>query len=920
MQGHAKAGSVATLTKSKFSHPKIKSEWIVRENLNNKPTLETRVTLIQAPAGYGKSTFAVQWLNQVGSEFAWLGLDSYDNNPARFWRYCIAALQSLFAGVGESAEQRLKEGQFHSVDDMASALLNDVADHPRGQGVFLVLDDFHLITNADIIAGIQYFIRYLPDALHLVLISRNESDVSRRQLGDTSAVQVVCLSDLQLSPAQAADMLARQYGDAVSDTVADTIYQLTEGWIAGVQLLGMYLNKESESSLHLCYEQFLAWKNGSDLQQSALPENLMNYFLREVLNDIDPQEKTLLMTLALFPRISVGLCRCVFASGATLDQVAALLKQNVFLIPIEGQVESFRFHDLFRAVLLVLAKQYLSADTILAYQRSAIAWMNDNKEAESALYFAVDNQLWHEASDCLQSILIKYRRKGDYQRVAECVELLPGNVIESQLQIIAPYCWSLANMDRTDILRFYLDKGAQLFNAKLNQAPMEQWPKTEQSKGMDFLITLSIADRLSGIYTKQHSLRTFECAARIGFPYLTKVNLELGQDLYMLGELDSAQQHFLDSIHYAMQDKEPYALAVAATFLHQVTMQTGAVNDAIAKLELLLHWLGNANLGAEGMAIMSIISLSLFCLRQECNQDHDPAVVRELVYALTRPSVSSNNQWIVLIFAYRFAMNQQHYQQAETILNQLHELEAGRAMKFRVGMASLDALYAELALCSGGANRAEQQRIEHWVRQHDAADSASVVNSSDYYLAQERVILARCLFRVGEFAQAVNLAQSIIDVASPPGWQAHRLRAYAILYSVNTAQGDVEQAAVVLAQIQDIIQATQFHCLLLDLCREFPLLYQALKERGASHLVVDANPGAEFGHDDSNPALSEALSEREMQVLLAASEGLSNPDIADKLFISVNTVKTHLQKVYGKIQVKSRTQAIRKAQSMGLFR
>lgn len=889
------------LIKSKFFTPKTKAEWISRDHLSLLDECSIRdanLTVIHAPAGYGKTTLVAQQLQQSELDYVWLTLDVHDNHPARFWRYFIAAFQKLAPGVGEFAQQKLREGQFSSIDDIVSSLVNDLIERSGSRPGVLVLDDFHLITDPDIVLGVQHCVRYLPESFHILIVSRTEINVSRQRYGERP-VRVYAFSDLKLTATQIQLMLCKRFAEAVGEHVAEAVFNLTDGWVVGVQLLCMQLSSVEHLQSHI---------NSIANSPARLPEQVVGYFIREVINDLEPWEQSSLLSLGLLPKLSIDLCQNVL--GGTVDYGSLLqrLESKALLTATEDRHTELRFHDLFRNVLLELAQQRLPAEAIVQVQHRAIQYLQQYDGLEAAFYYAIEIQQWSEACDCLQSMLLSYRRQGDFLRVSECVERLPNDYIESSLSILIHYCWSLANLGHFQLMRLFLDKGSLIVESMHARLPLDQWSLEDKELVVEFMTTVALAQRLSGYLGSEYSEALWGFARQIDYPRLSKVNLEQGMDAFLLGELDRAAILFERSMDCAVNDKEPYALMVAVSFFYLTALQTGQLQSAMAKLELMQQWLGVTHEHQHEFVSAMVVDFCLAGLRYELSLPIDRERLQRQLSLLTGAHANHHMKWLSLDFYTKLCMKDADYPAAAESLQKLIELDRCARFRIRMGAPSLSALTAELAMHTG-----DRVAVNQWARSLELSESPMI----SYDQVPDRLLLARAYYYLGVYEKAYHLAEELFGLCVSHQRNGHALMASCIsLASYLALQGDVVVDEKV-DRIVRLIQQTQFHRYIDELMQAFPVLC-SISELASSR--VTAPPHTDLVALDTDvKSVMEPLSLREREVLRAAAQGLSNGDIAERLYISINTVKTHLKKIYGKIEVSNRTQALRKAHLLGIL-
>jgi len=557
------------LIQTKFSRPQTESFWVQRNIQQLIPEYlvrEKKTTLVQAPAGYGKSTLIAQWLEQISAVSVWLSLDLYDNQTSRFWRYFIGAVQHHCPEFGCLAEQLLKGGQFNMIDDVIASLINDLAILDDAHSLVIVLDDFHWINDENILEELDYFIQFLPANVHLVFVSRYWPKLSCFQPRLMLDGHLLTVDQLKFSEEETATLLKNITSLDVGKKNCRSIYHQAEGWVAGMQLLGLQIQRAVQQGD--CVEDSITdclapQQSGQDVVSS--------YLFNEAINNLDPEVQHVLSSLAFLPRFCLEQSAAMFQQPAMNAILQEMITRNFFIIPVKGEGGWYRFHDLFRTSLGKLAENN-SPEQTLQYQARAVEWLMAHYELEMALNVMLEYQLWDHLPDCLRKALSTYRSTGDYVRVAEAIEKIPETFIARHLDILADYVWSLVNLDRFDIACYYVAIGEKVIQEKTAALTPKEWPLELQKQVLDFYVCRGLSYRLGGDFeaARQNSHTMLRCAQDVQYSQCAKVFLESGLDAHMAGALTAAHHHLDESLSCAMRDKEPYAILVGGACLGMV--------------------------------------------------------------------------------------------------------------------------------------------------------------------------------------------------------------------------------------------------------------------------------------------------------------------------------------------------------------
>ena len=336
------------------------------------------LVLVCAPAGYGKTVLLADWARQGGSLAGWLSLDAADNDPARFWRHAVAALDRAHPGIEERVGPLLGPPVPPSFEPLVTALINELAARPGDDKVRLVLDDYHLIDSRPVHASVGFLLEHRPPGLGVVLGSRIDPALALARLRARGELAELRASELRFTQDEAAALLrqiAAVPAAALPDADVAALAARTEGWAAGLQLAGLSLRGQADVA------GFVAAFTGSH-------RYVLDFLAEEVLERQPGQVRTFLLETSVLDRLSGPLCDAV--TGRTGSQ--ALLEQvergGLFLIPLDEVRGWWRYHHLFADLLRARLRQD-QPGRVLELHRNAGAWCERHGLADDAIGHAV---------------------------------------------------------------------------------------------------------------------------------------------------------------------------------------------------------------------------------------------------------------------------------------------------------------------------------------------------------------------------------------------------------------------------------------------------------------------------------------------------------------------------------------------------
>ncbi len=353
-------------------------------------SLPGKLTLVCAPAGFGKTTLVSAWLANINLPAAWLSLDEDDNDLARFWTYFIAALQTIRPETGASVLAMLQASPLPHSHALLTPLINDLT--AITEKFILVLDDYHAIETEAIDQALDFFIEHLPPRMHLLITSRVDPNLSLSRLRANGQLNELRSADLRFTPAESAQFLAQMTGLSLTEAEMTALDQRTEGWIAGLQMAALSLRQREAIDA----AQFIEDLSGSQ-------RYIMDYLVGEVLQGESAEVQAFLLYTSILDRLCASLCDTVVgtlehANVGTLQPSNEILvyleRSNLFIIPLDDQRQWYRYHPLFSDLLRQQLQQTYS-DQVAKLHLSASQWYDQAGFTSRAVQHALSAQAFN---------------------------------------------------------------------------------------------------------------------------------------------------------------------------------------------------------------------------------------------------------------------------------------------------------------------------------------------------------------------------------------------------------------------------------------------------------------------------------------------------------------------------------------------
>ena len=410
---------VGPLIQGKFHVPERRRGAVARPRLSERlgGASWPGLTLVSAPAGFGKTTLLTEWLAAApvtGPAVAWLSLDAQDNDPTLFWTYVVAALQTAADGVGAGALSLLTSSP-PSIDVALATLLNDLRAVPHD--IVLVLDDYHVIEAGDVHDGMAFLLEHLPPHLHLVIATRTDPALALARMRGRGELLEVRAADLRFTPAESAAYLTATMGLVLTAQDVAALDMRTEGWIAALQLAALLMQGRDDASA------FIAGFAGDD-------RYIVDYLAEEVLARQPADVRDFLLRTSILDRLSGPLCDAVTGRGGGNAELAALERRNLFLSPLDERRRWYRYHQLFADVLQThLTEQH--PGEVPDLHRRASAWYEHNGEPAAAVQHALAAGDVEQAAGLIELAVPNLQKARREATIRGWLDAIPDDVVAS---------------------------------------------------------------------------------------------------------------------------------------------------------------------------------------------------------------------------------------------------------------------------------------------------------------------------------------------------------------------------------------------------------------------------------------------------------------------------------------------------------
>jgi LuxR family maltose regulon positive regulatory protein len=878
---------------------------VPRSHLNHKldTGLSRKMTLISAPAGFGKTTLVAAWLDELDGKrigIGWLSLDDNDNDLVRFLSYLVAALQTAVPAIGETAVHLLQSPQPPPPETTLTLLINDISQHD--QPLILVLDDYHAITTPAIHQALVFLLDHLPPHLHLLITTRSDPPLPLSRLRARGQVVEIRANDLRFTFNEAGLFFSQVMGLTLSDEELAALEQRTEGWIAGLQLAGLSMQGRDDLS------GFIAALTGSH-------RFILDYLTDEVLERRPKGTRQFLLQTAILDRLCGPLCDAVTGQNRSQAILEQLEQANLFLIPLDEERHWYRYHHLFADVLRSRLQQAsaspaegLAAPAELHHR--ATVWFEQAGLIDEAIRHALAASDVERAAALVEQNSLIMLQQSEVLLIRAWLEQLPAELVQTRPRLILAHGW---------VLNFTGDNQAakQWLAAPQAVTALDTPELPAASRGELALLRAWIARALfeddDGLAFAQQALNDLpeqQMGLRAGAIQI------IGAARFRQGDTLGASQAFAQAATLGGAKEGPYMALNALQDLASIQIRQGHLaqikQTCQQAMRLATGW-GGRMLPAAGMAYIDFGGV----LYEQNN-------LAEASQALTHGIglLRSSAEHYLLAEGYTILARLQQaggdqeeamsvIEQGEVWLNQMHVVDYRSWAFLALGQARLWLGQGNLKAAIRWADNC------HWLPEETHLGYHQAVTLVRLRLAQSQGRVQGNLLQ--EAAEVIN---RLLAATKAKEWWGYVIELMLLRALLCQAQGNSAAMLNNLEYALSLAEPEGYVRLFVDEGEPMAALLRQARQRGLFPHYLDKLL-AVFAIDESKlptaDLLPEPLSERELEVLQLAATGVSNQDIADQLFIALSTVKKHMGNILVKLDTPNRVQAIARARELGLL-
>ena len=862
--------------------PKIVVRPLLIERLNEGLFLGRKLTLISAPAGFGKSTLVSEWIAGSKRPAAWLSLDKADNDPIRFLIYIIAALQTIVTKIGAGTLGLLQSPQPPSIESILTSLLNEIATLP--DNLILVLDDYHVIDAKPVDHALAFLLEHLPPQVHLVIATREDPHLPLARIRARGQMTELRASDLRFAPSEAAEFLNHSMNLNLSAEDIAALETRTEGWIVGLQFAAVSMQGRHDIS------SFIKSFTGSN-------HFVLDYLIEEILQQQSERVQDFLLRTSIFDRLCGDLCDAVMLAPVGSGQAALeyIERANLFIIPLDNERHWYRYHYLFADLLRQRLHKRLASSTGDAespvnglHVRASIWYESNGLEIEAFQHAAAANDI-ERAERLVEGEGMPLQYRGAMTPVLDWLASLPTTVLDAKPSLWVMFASALTMVSETIS---GVEQKLQAAESALQRA--EPSVKNRDLIGQIAAIRAMLAvpwHEAETIITQ--SRRALEYLHPDNLPLRTTTTWTLGFAYQLQGERAAASQAYSEAISISQRSGNIMITVAASTSLGQVQETENQLHLAAESYRRVLQLAGDPPWTAACEAYLGLARVLYEWNDLDSAQQHG-----QLCLQLARQMENVDTPATCEVFLARLKLAQ------------------GDVAGAAANLAEADKFLRQHNFAHRKAEVAAAQVLV-LLRQRSLKAAAHLAQAHDLPISQARVHLAQ-----GDPATALALLEPHRRQAEAKGWHDEQLKVIVLMAIALHMDGKKEKAMQMLGDALALAEPEGFMRIFMD--EGLPMA--ALLREAASHgtfsnyvrQLLEAFGKAE-GRTPDSQLLIEPLSERELEVLKLLGTELNGPEIARELMVSLNTVRTHTKSIYNKLGVNNRRTAVRRAEELDLL-
>ena len=879
---------------TKLDIPPLRTRLLPRKQLLQRmgTMQESRLILISGMAASGKTSLVAQWLKESGATAAWYSLDQNDNDPDLFLRYLLAAIGSLDSILNTFVQKWVQSRTALNFDNIMPVLIRRLSRLQEDR--YLILDDYHHVVDSAIHEILSNLINHLPKRFHFVILTRYSLPFPLSKLRMQGRLLEIAAEDMKLTQSEARHFFRDIMPCSLTDRQIEDIHKKTEGWIGGLQLFGLSRKKGGNHSTPA-------------FDEHSIDRSTTDYLIDEVLNAQDAEVRRFLMTTCFLDRFNVDICRELFPNRNAGEIMDYLDRNNLFLVRLDQNGIWYRYHHLFSDAL---RKRSLSTspDRVPGIHRQSADWFSKNGYVEDALRHAVATGDLAFAADILEDHLNEFYKSGDLLSGKRWLDRLPQEIrarrpflliLESQLYLDSQ------QLESSQAILKDLDKRKDFLLADYTDTQRLAFSHELHLQKVMFLFTQNPLQ----VDPEHFKENTLQISSRDpSYAVLTKTFLAVSY--FLQGEMPLAINTLMEVSGKISPEERPFARVMWFRFLSSFEMLRGHLMHAEAILMDGTRYLEKIGISHAPLRFQLDIARALIFYYQNDLVKAEKLAGEALAYAEAidnRDTILSCSELMTVI-----NLSTGNLEGASVYLQKMQQSALPGSFWLRYNKT----LSVILAIMKGG-----EKVLMDWARQRQL----SLDEPFTFFFIMECSLYSGFLFLSGRVPEAFTMLEDIRMRSVQQGLEQWVLYIDIRIAVFHAAIGELKKAKAILEQALVFAAKEGYVRFFVELAPYLaPVLNEFVKkppEKVSPRFlatVLDACGISKKAATDSGNGYHK-LTRRETEILTLVAQGYKNERIAEKTFVSLDTVKSHVKHIFEKLGVETRVQAIRRAEELKII-
>ena len=864
-----------------------------------------KLTLVSAPAGFGKTSLITEWLTSCQYPAAWLSLDNGDKELRHFLAYLIAALQVLEKNIGADVLGMLQSSQLPSTESLLTNLLNEIAVIQHD--FMLVLDDYHKVDSKPIDRALAFLLEHLPPQMHLVITTREDPPLPLARFRARSQLTELRAADLRFTSDEAAEFLNRVMELDVSADQLAILESRTEGWIAGLQLAALSMQGNQDIA-------------GFIQSFTGAHQFVLDYLLEEVLQRQPENIQRFLLQTSILNRLCGPLCDAVLSDTAASSQktLEYLHHSNLFITALDHERRWYRYHQLFGDLLRQRLGQNLPNEDMAEYHLRASEWYEKNGDIYEAFQHAIAAPNFSRAAGIAEMAWQGMNESFQNAAWLGWVDKLPDELIRLRPVLCTQIAWSLMDGGDVNASESRLQDAEHLLDSS-----REKMIVVEESQFRSLRARIAFARAYNalavgnGSDALEHAEKALQLTSDEDGYLRAQTKAILTSAHWANGKLDTAYSSMSEWMHNAQKAGNSIFAIASAHGAAEILIAQGRLEEAVRTYEQSLQLASTAGRDAQRFTAHHHLGLAMLYLQT----GNDYVAAQHFQTGLELGLHCTQPDW-----PYHKCIVQARWKEYERDLNAAVDLlDEARRVYIRTLMPDVhpaEAWKARVYLKLGRLSHAQD-----WAQKH----GLTVDDELSYLHEFEHITLARVFIAAyqsnrakGNGRDALGLLDRLLKAAEEGKRTGSMIEVSILQALAHYARGNKAQALESLTRGLTLAEPEGYVRIFVDEGQAMTELLTGLSEVEGLKEYIRKLLSAFGKQSDAHlpppsQPLIDPLSDRELEVLRLVAQGLSNDEISKRLFLSVSTVKGHNLRIFGKLQVKSRTEAVARARELGLL-